>query len=139
MNISARTNYACRAVLELSMHWPAETPLPINEIAKRQNIPLKFLTQILIQLKSYGFVQSIRGKSGGYLLAKDPSEVTLYDIVAHFDADILTAKNENKEKDVICHVWSRLEEQLNEGLKQYTFDSLAQKQKLNNDVVMFQI
>ena len=77
MRISAKIDYACRALLELSLHWPNNIPLQINTIAQNQQMPVKFLTQILLQLKQIGYVQSVRGKKGGYLLAKAPQKIRL--------------------------------------------------------------
>ena len=78
MKISAKTDYACKAIFELVMHWPKPEPLAINVIARSQRIPIKFLTHILLQLKTMGMVESIRGQRGGYLLVKanDLNEAT---------------------------------------------------------------
>jgi Rrf2 family protein len=70
MKLSAKSDYALRAILELSLHWPKNEPLSLTTIAKRQQIPLKFLSHILLHLKDIGLVHSLRGKEGGYLLAK---------------------------------------------------------------------
>lgn len=69
MKISAKIDYACRALLiELGLHWPDNRPMQVSAIAKRQKIPMNFLVHILITLKELGYVDSIRGKSGGYVL-----------------------------------------------------------------------
>ncbi|MGB3241335.1 MAG: Rrf2 family transcriptional regulator, partial [Candidatus Omnitrophota bacterium] len=62
MRISARCDYACRALLELSLHWPNEAPVHIQQISENQKIPERYLVQILIQLKRLGLVTSSRGK-----------------------------------------------------------------------------
>jgi Rrf2 family transcriptional regulator, cysteine metabolism repressor len=77
MRISARVSYACYALLELSMHWPEDNPVQIHQIAKKQSIPIKYLILILLQLKQLGLIRSIRGKKGGYLLARAPNTITL--------------------------------------------------------------
>lgn len=139
MNISARTNYASRAVLALSMHWPSDTPLQIHEIAKRQDIPIKFLTQILIQLKSYGMVISIRGKNGGYLLAKNPSEISVYDIISQFENQHDNEHSVKNKDNIIVNFYKELNEDINRQLKKMNFETLAEKQKANDSVVTFQI
>ena len=65
-----------------------EGPIQVHEIARRQNIPLKFLQQILVSLKMTGFVQSRKGPSGGYLLAVAPVEITLGAVVRAMDGPI---------------------------------------------------
>jgi len=72
MRISAKCDYACRALVELSFHWPKKIPLRIQQMSEKQEIPERFLVQILLQLKRLGFVTSSRGKNGGYNLAKAP-------------------------------------------------------------------
>ncbi len=82
MNISAKTEYACLAIMELAAHYGSGKPLQIGVIAKRHGIPPRFLVQILLQLKGAGFVSSTRGASGGYQLIKDPADITLADVMS---------------------------------------------------------
>ena len=82
MNISARTEYACIATLELASNYGTGRPVRIREIAEAHGIPSRYLVQILLQLKGAGFVASTRGASGGYRLAKDPKQITLGDVMA---------------------------------------------------------
>ena len=78
--LSSRGKYATRAMLDLSLHYE-EGPVQIHDIAQRQNIPEKYLEQILLLMKRFGFVQSRKGPGGGYFLAKSPSEITLGAVV----------------------------------------------------------
>ncbi len=80
MVLSSRGKYATRALLDLCLHTE-EGPVPIQCIAARQNIPLKYLEQILLSLKHHGFVNSRKGPGGGYLLAKPPQAITLGAVV----------------------------------------------------------
>jgi len=80
MKISARADYALRAVTYLASRY-GHGALPIHDIAKHKDIPLKFLEQILLQLRHAGYVESKRGSKGGYCLAKDPADITLAEIV----------------------------------------------------------
>jgi len=82
MKISARTNYACLAMLELSQRYGSEGPVRIREIAGRHNVPAQFLVQILLQLKRSGLIASTRGAAGGYQLTRPPDEVSLQEVVA---------------------------------------------------------
>ena len=81
--ISSRARYATRAILDLSLRG-GETTL-IQGIAERQNIPLKFLQQILVSLKAAGFVASRKGPGGGYSLARKPESITLGAVVRAMD------------------------------------------------------
>src|SRR5438105_4908219 len=78
--LSNRAKYATRAILDLSLHY-AEGPIQIGDIAARQDIPAKFLEQILLSLKQFGFVKSRKGPGGGYVLARSPDAITLGAIV----------------------------------------------------------
>ena len=80
MLVSRKCQYALRAVFELALR-NSEGPVKIHEIARSQDIPVRFLEIILNQLKHAGFVQSRRGKVGGYILARDPQELTVGQIV----------------------------------------------------------
>jgi len=78
--LSQRTRYAIRALLHLADRYGAG-PVQLTEIAEKQNIPSKFLTVILSELKRGGFLETLRGKEGGYWLARPPAEITYGDIV----------------------------------------------------------
>jgi Rrf2 family protein len=85
MNLSAKTEYACIAALELAARYGSPEPVRIREIADAHGIPSRFLVQILLQLKSAGMVSSTRGAAGGYQLSKDPGEITLGEVMAVVD------------------------------------------------------
>ena len=87
MKITYRGDYALKAVLDLSLHYSNE-PVTINEMAKRIDAPVKFLEQILLDLKKGGFIESRRGKVGGYLLSRPPSRIAVGDIVRFIDGPI---------------------------------------------------
>ncbi|MCU0961733.1 MAG: Rrf2 family transcriptional regulator [Pirellulaceae bacterium] len=82
MNISAKAQYACLAVLELAAHFGSAEPVQVGVIADRHGIPARFLVQILLQLKAAGYVASTRGTAGGYHLRQDPARLTLADIMS---------------------------------------------------------
>ncbi|MCO6457606.1 MAG: Rrf2 family transcriptional regulator [Pirellulaceae bacterium] len=82
MNVSAKTEYACLAVLELAGSFGSGEPIQIRRIADVHGIPARFLVQILLQLKGAGLVSSTRGAAGGYQLARDPAELTLAEVMA---------------------------------------------------------
>jgi len=77
MKISAKTQYACIAMLELASRYGSGEPVRIRKIAERHDVPPRFLVQILLQLKGAGLVASTRGAAGGYHLLRPPEEVSL--------------------------------------------------------------
>lgn len=81
MKLSAKTEYACIALLELAAVHGRKEPLQIRAIAQRHQIPPRFLVQILLQLKGAGLVQSTRGAAGGYQLARPPQKISLGDVL----------------------------------------------------------
>jgi Rrf2 family cysteine metabolism transcriptional repressor len=87
MKLSVRGEYALRALLVLSLHY-GEGVVRIQTISKEQNIPKKFLEQILNDLKNLGAVESKRGIKGGYRLARPPENITLASIVRHVEGAI---------------------------------------------------
>src|SRR5207302_1104560 len=81
MKISARDEYACSAVLELALNYDTEAPVRVQDIAQRQNIPMKFLFQIMQILKRVDIVRSRRGTEGGYVLTRPPNQITVADVI----------------------------------------------------------
>jgi Rrf2 family protein len=84
VRVSKKTDYALRALFTLVDHFGG-APIPIRELARRNDVPKRFLEQIMLQLKAQGWVQSTAGIRGGYLLAKNPSKITMGEVVRHFD------------------------------------------------------
>jgi len=84
MQLSMRTDYALRALFTLVEHYGGK-PIPINELARRNDIPKRFLEHIMLDLKARGWVSSTAGKRGGYVLARNPARITMGEVVRHFD------------------------------------------------------
>ena len=76
MRISAKGEYAVKAMLDLALCDDGQTLQPIQDIARRQGIPQRYLEQVLLGLKRAGFLHSRRGSAGGYRLAKPPAQIT---------------------------------------------------------------
>jgi Rrf2 family protein len=84
MWVSRKTDYALRALFTLVDHFGG-TPIPIRELARRNDVPKRFLEQIMLALKAKGWVDSVAGIRGGYVLAKNPAKITMGEVVRHFD------------------------------------------------------
>ncbi len=87
MKFSKKSEYGFRALLELASHYNRSVLLR-QEIARRQNIPLEFLEQILLALKRAGLLASRRGVNGGYTLIKSPDEITLGQVIRILDGPL---------------------------------------------------
>jgi Rrf2 family protein len=87
VRVSAKTDYAIRAALELAAA-PDDKPVKGERISKAQAIPLRFLENILMQLRHAGLVESRRGADGGYRLARPASDVTLADVIRAIDGPL---------------------------------------------------
>ena len=84
MKLSLRGEYALRALLVLGLEYDLSV-ISIQAISRQQNIPKRFLEQILNDLKSAGLVQSRRGVAGGYRLARPPQEISLASVIRHIE------------------------------------------------------
>ena len=81
MKLSTRSRYGTRLMLDMAQHY-REGPLQLGDIAKRQEVSVKYLEQIIIPLKKAHYIESVRGRKGGHILAKPPEEITVKEIVA---------------------------------------------------------
>ena len=129
MKLSVKSDYAARAVLGLARHYPTGEVLRIEQLATGQNIPPNYLVQILIELKAQGIAKSVRGKQGGYLLARAPAEISLGDVLraVHgevFDTPALTDPNCPPE---LRRAWQRLKVSVDEAAGEITFQQLLEE------------
>src|SRR5580704_13629952 len=84
MRVSRKTDYALRALFTLVDHYGG-APIPIRELARRNDVPKRFLEQIMLDLKAQGWVDSTAGVRGGYVLGKSPEKITMGQVVRFFD------------------------------------------------------
>lgn len=88
MKITKRGEYALRTLLVLAANHERGTVYSLHQIAEKENLPVKFLEQIMMILKRAHFVTSTKGKHGGYLLARSPKEITLGEIIRTVDGPL---------------------------------------------------
>ncbi|MGB3136714.1 MAG: Rrf2 family transcriptional regulator [Nodosilinea sp.] len=144
MDLSAKSEYALLALLELSPHYPSGEPLQIRQIASQQNIPDRYLEQLLATLRRAGLVKSQRGARGGYMLARDPWKITLYDVVSCIEgfeprADPAQASN-TPEAQIIQGMWSEVRQAAEDVLQKYTLQDLVEKRDAQQQVdIMYYI
>jgi Rrf2 family protein len=141
MKISSKGDYALRAILALALRNGEKKPVRLPEIAEQNHIPIKFLEQIMIQLKGAGFVSSRRGRHGGYLLAKPPGEITLGEVIRLIDGSIAPVGCVSGCDYISCaletncvlrDVFSDIRERIGEIVDRTTFGSLCEKVNKNH-------
>ena len=127
MKLSVKSDYAARAVLSLARHYNEGSARKVEEMGVEQGIPPKYLVQILLELKTKQIVKSVRGKEGGYLLAKPPAEITLGDIIRSmhgevFDSSALTDPQCSTE---LRDAWKKLQRAVDETADSINFQQLV--------------
>lgn len=134
MKVTYKGDYALKAVLDLAIYH-GQGAVTIHDIAKRIDAPIKFLEQILLDLKKGGFIESRRGKVGGYLLAKPPAEITVGDIIRFIDGPtepISCARQGYSEctdiyKCVFRKIWQDVAHATSDIIDNITFEELASR------------
>ena len=89
MKLSTRTRYGIRAAVELASNY-GQGPMRIKSIAANQEISVKYLEQLIAMLKNGGFVRSIRGSKGGYMLAREPKKVKISEVYKSLEGPLVT-------------------------------------------------
>jgi len=135
MKLSTRTRYGIRAILELAESH-RQGPLQLKIIAQYQDISVKYLEQIIAILRSAGFVRSIRGAKGGYILAKAPNQIKLSDVFDCLEGPVTTVEcieNEDycaRAADCIARqLWKQVNEAIKNVLQSITLQDLLDRAK----------
>jgi len=132
MKLSTRTRYAVRAMIELAQN-ETNRPLQLKIIAKRQDISVKYLEQLMAILRSAGLIRSVRGSKGGYVLARSPSQVRLSDILHCLEGPVTTV--ECVEDGNYCvraaecaarQIWTKVQQAIEEVLQSITLQDVVE-------------
>jgi Rrf2 family protein len=135
MRLSTKGEYASRAMLELSLRH-GQGPLHIRDISKAQNIPRRFLEQILLLLKRAGYLKSHKGYRGGYFLARPPSAITVAEVIRVMDGPLApidcvsVTAHEACPMEATCGLrwlWKDVRDAVAGILEKTTFADLVQK------------
>jgi Rrf2 family transcriptional regulator, cysteine metabolism repressor len=136
VKLSVKSDYAARAVLALARQYHTGVAQRVEQIATAQNIPPNFLVQILIELKAQQIVRSLRGKQGGYLLARPPASITLGDVLRCIHGQVFDSP---ALQDINCPpelrgAWEQLQTTVAAAADAITFQQLieqaAEKEKM---------
>ncbi len=139
MKISAKTEYACIAMLELASRYGSGEPVRIRKIAERHDVPPRFLVQILLQLKGAGLVVSTRGAAGGYHLVRPPDQVTLGEVMRVIEGGTKSnghsssASPDSPAVKALMQAWADVEKVQREMLNRITFAELLERARGHDD------
>jgi len=139
VRVSAKTEYACIAMLELAARYGSGEPVRIRDIAEEHDIPSRFLVQILLQLKGAGFVASTRGAAGGYQLLVPPDEVSLRDVMVVIEGSpeaalTSSAAPTSSAAKTLLQVWREVTAVEQQMLEDITFAELVTRAKRETDM-----
>lgn len=131
MHVTAKADYAVRAVIELA-DTGQDSPRKVDEVAQAQSIPVSFLENILTQLRSSGIVRSQRGPEGGYWLARPAQEVNLAQIIRAVEGPLVGVRGQRPEEveyagsaESLQQVWIALRSNLRKVLENVTVADVA--------------
>ena len=135
MKVSAKTEYACIAMLELAAQYGSSEPVRIRRIAERHDVPPRFLVQILLQLKGAGLVASVRGAAGGYHLIKPPQDISLGQVMEVIEGtpdekgQTSSASPDSPAVKVLLHAWKEVSDVERNMLASMTLADLLERTK----------
>lgn len=137
MKISVKIEYACRVLTEMARMHGSGDLAQIDHLAKTEAVPPNFLAQILGELRNGGLITSKRGIQGGYALARDPEQISLYDIMKVIDGELIefSGNHAGRSGGMLREIWLEMRSALDEKAKSYTLDTFIAK----NTGVMYHI
>jgi len=138
MELSTRTRYGVRLMVELAIHY-GEGPIPLREIAQRQEISEKYLWNLMGPLKTIGLIRSTRGSYGGFVLTRPPSGINMKEVLSALEGSLCFAECVNDpsicERVEICiarDMWSVLSNKVMEILESMTLKDIIENHKSKN-------
>lgn len=146
MKFTAKTEYGVRAIMQVASNRDLTQ---VREISKRQNIPERFLEQVMALLKKSGLIESVRGASGGYLLSRPADNITLADIIEAIEGPITVMECLTGDDDLKCgqqtsacvvrEVWKGIQSTIAKELHSITLANLVEKERKKQKVVNYDI
>jgi len=138
MKITFKGDYALKAILDLSFRYDEGGIVPISDIASRQNIPVKYLEQIMLVLKGAGLVESKRGLGGGFVLRRRPDQITVGQVLRLLEGPIEPIACGRPKHDGTCgeestcafrEIWLKVTDAITGIVDQVTFSQIMQRTK----------
>ena len=132
MELSSKSEYALLALLELANAYQSAQLLQIRQIAARRDIPERYLDQLLAILRRGGLIKGIRGAKGGYILAREPRQITLLDALRCIEGlDIASSVEqstaEGAERGAVEEIWHSAEQAANAVWQNYTLQDMCDR------------
>ncbi len=138
MKISTKGRYGLRILIDIAIH-NSNSPRMIKQIAESQQISSKYVSRLILELKNAGFVKSVRGVNGGYILAKSPNAISLLDVVEAMEGEIsivdCVMNSDCCGRCSTCparNVWKTANDSLRNSLGWLTLASAISGYELNN-------
>lgn len=150
MKLSTKGHYGLKAMFDLALHY-GQGPIPLKSVAERQELSEHYLEQLISGLRKAGLVKSVRGAQGGYILAKEPQDITVGDVIRVLEGPIAPLDCVNEEISDCCgqaehcitkNVWVKVRDSITEVLDSITLADMcadAEKAKLANNFYMYYI
>lgn len=137
MELSSKVEYALIALLELAIHYDQSEPIQIRQIAERQSIPDRYLEQVFAVLRHAGIVRSQRGNKGGYLLAREPWQITLLEVFSCLEDAKASADNRDSlsiNQVIVREIWQQSQQSARTILRQHTLRDLCQQRDIRQRI-----
>nr|WP_092067258.1 Rrf2 family transcriptional regulator [Dendrosporobacter quercicolus]NSL46491.1 Rrf2 family transcriptional regulator [Dendrosporobacter quercicolus DSM 1736]SDL52641.1 transcriptional regulator, BadM/Rrf2 family [Dendrosporobacter quercicolus] len=143
MKLSTKGRYGVSAMYDLAMHY-GQGPISLKSVAQRQGISEHYLEQLMGTLRKAGYVKSLRGAQGGYTLTKDPSRITVGDIITIMEGpiapvdclltdDVVNAYCDRAGQCVTRGVWAKVRDSINDVLHSISLADLCRDDKVQGD------
>ena len=146
MKLTYKGDYALKAVLDLALHYNKELVIS-HDLAARIDAPIKFLEQVLMDLKKGGFVESKRGNIGGYLLSRPPAQITVGEVIRFIDGPIEPiscvrdgySKCVDINKCVFKKMWQKISKATSDVIDNVTFEELVSQFNAEQKMFIYHI
>ena len=148
MKLSTKGRYGVKAMFDLAQNY-GSGPIPLNTIARRNNISEHYLEQLIAVLRKAGLVKSVRGAQGGYILSKSPETITVGDIIRVLEGPIAPVDCVNEDEPEHCenadfcitrNIWAKVRDSVAQVLDSITLkDMLEESKNLQEQSYMYYI
>ncbi|MBD2627103.1 MULTISPECIES: RrF2 family transcriptional regulator [Nostocaceae] len=146
MELSCKSEYAILALLEMAIHYESGEPMQIRQIAAQQNIPDRYLEQLLATLRRGGIVKSLRGSKGGYFLAREPWKISVLDILECLEGLDMrpgeedTNNPKSTDSSIVDEIWLEARQAANSVLQKHSLQDLCEKRNARRQLdIMYYI
>ncbi|GGI10598.1 MULTISPECIES: cysteine metabolism transcriptional regulator CymR [Gottfriedia] len=138
MKISTKGRYGLTVMIELAKRY-CDKPISLKSIANAQNLSEHYLEQIISLLRNAGLVKSIRGAYGGYILTKEPNEISAGEVISALEGSLSPIENIEDENPAQRELWTRVQKAINDVLDHTTLEDLAKLESDDLNGYMFYI